>query len=146
MGLVAGRLADVSSRKTVIFFGVVIWNLAMVGLGMSNVFWQLLLWRLVLGVGQAFTNPASYSLIADYFPPSHLAMATGFFGSAVHLGVGLSLLLAGLLGETAGWRPVFFSLGAVGVCLFAGLKRAWPQHTRAQPRSSIRPGATRRWL
>ena len=92
MGLVAGRLADVSSRKTVIFFGVVIWNLAMVGLGMSNVFWQLLLWRLVLGVGQAFTNPASYSLIADYFPEEKRAQANGLFACGVYVGGGVASL------------------------------------------------------
>ena len=92
MGLVAGRLADVSSRKTVIFFGVAIWNLAMVGLGMSNVFWQLLLWRLVLGVGQAFTNPASYSLIADYFPEEKRAQANGLFACGVYVGGGVASL------------------------------------------------------
>ena len=68
-------------------------------------------------------------------------MATGFFGSAVHLGVGLSLLLAGLLGENVGWRPVFFSLGAVGVCLSAGFLIAaalrWPPHPIGLPGISL---------
>lgn len=67
-----GRAADVYNRKLIIFYGMVIWNVAIVGLGLSNNFAQLLLSRIVLGIGQSFGTSASLSMIADYFPPESL--------------------------------------------------------------------------
>ena len=72
-GLVAGRAADVSSRKLIIFAGCLIWNAALFMIGYSKTYAEVLLWRLALGFGQAFSNPASYSLIADYFPEAQRA-------------------------------------------------------------------------
>lgn len=68
-----GRAADLYNRKLIVFYGLVIWNLATIGMGLSNNFWQLLLSRIFLGIGQSFSMPASYSLIADYFPAESLA-------------------------------------------------------------------------
>ncbi|KAH8091617.1 sphingolipid transporter [Aureococcus anophagefferens] len=78
-GLVAGRAADVSSRKLIIFAGCLIWNAALFMIGYSKTYAEVLLWRLALGFGQAFSNPASYSLIADYFPEAQRAQANGLF-------------------------------------------------------------------
>ncbi|CAM9310757.1 unnamed protein product, partial [Choristocarpus tenellus] len=63
-----GRAADTYSRKKMLFYGVMVWNLAMVLMGMSNSFWHLLLAQGLLGVGESALLPCSYSLIADYFP------------------------------------------------------------------------------
>lgn len=72
-GLFMGRAADVYNRKLVIFYGLVIWNFATLCLGWSNNFVELLFSRILLGIGESFSMPASYSLIADYFPPDSLA-------------------------------------------------------------------------
>jgi len=87
-GLVAGRAADVSSRKLIIFAGCLIWNAALFMIGYSKTYAEVLLWRLALGFGQAFSNPASYSLIADYFPEAQRAQANGLFACGVHRGGG----------------------------------------------------------
>lgn len=68
-----GRAADLYNRKNILFYGLVIWNLATVFQALSNNFVQLLLSRVLLGIGESFSMPASYSLIADYFPPDVLA-------------------------------------------------------------------------
>lgn len=68
-----GRAADLYNRKLIIFYGLVIWNVATICLGMSDNFVQLLLSRILLGIGESFSMPASYSLIADYFPAESLA-------------------------------------------------------------------------
>lgn len=68
-----GRAADVYNRKNIVFYGLFIWNLATVCLGLSNTFMQLLFSRILLGIGESFSMPASYSLIADYFPAESLA-------------------------------------------------------------------------
>ena len=56
-------------------------------------FWQFLVVRAALGIGETVDNPSSQSLIADYYPPDvrgrafALQRATPFFGQAIGLGV-----------------------------------------------------------
>lgn len=72
-----GRAADSHNRKLIIALGCLIWSLATAGMGSSSAFWSLLTFRLLLGLGAAFSNPASYSMIADLFPPDQRPMANG---------------------------------------------------------------------
>ena len=67
-GLLMGRAADTRNRRNIIVLGMVLWNGATVATGLSTSFAQLVGARVVLGIGEAFSAPASYSLIADYFP------------------------------------------------------------------------------
>lgn len=117
-GLFAGRAADVMSRRMIVFAGVAIWNVALFMMGYSTSFGLLLVWRLVLGFGQAFTNPASYSLIADYFPEEHRAQANGLFACGVYIGGGLASLCISMA-QSLGWRFTCFGIALVGFGLAA---------------------------
>ena len=75
-GLVMGRAADVYNRKLIVFYGLVIWSFATLWLGLSNNFSQLLQSRVLLGIGQSFSMPASFSMIADCFPIESLAQVS----------------------------------------------------------------------
>lgn len=48
------------NRRNIIVAGCVIWNLATMGLGMSASFWELLLFRLLLGFGEYNTCTTAY--------------------------------------------------------------------------------------
>ena len=98
--------------------GVAIWNVGMLGIGFSHVFWQLLCARLILGAGQAFSNPASYALIADYFPENKRAEANGLFACGVYLGGGIASLCLDMA-ETWGWRRTCYFIAFVGFALAA---------------------------
>ncbi|EGB09314.1 hypothetical protein AURANDRAFT_63392 [Aureococcus anophagefferens] len=131
-GLVAGRAADVSSRKLIIFAGCLIWNAALFMIGYSKTYAEVLLWRLALGFGQAFSNPASYSLIADYFPEAQRAQANGLFACGV--GGGLASLCISMA-TSLGWRDACFLIAALGFGLAAleGLGVAEPGRGAAKP-------------
>jgi MFS family permease len=45
-----------------------------------------------LTTGEAFSNPASYSMIPDLFPPEKRPTANGIFASAVYIGGGMASL------------------------------------------------------
>ena len=117
-GLMAGRLADVASRKTLLGLGIAIWNGALVLMAYADSFVLLLSWRLLLGFGQAFSNPASYSLIADLFPEEKRAQANGLFACGVYLGGGLASLSLSMA-MAFGWRFTFIIIALVGfgLCL-----------------------------
>lgn len=134
-GLPLGRWADTRSRRGLIAAGFVVWSLMTAASGLAREFWQLLLCRTGVAVGEASLSPAAYSLITDYFPPHRRATAIGAYSFGIYLGSGFSLVCLGMLigflartespvlpivGEVRPWQAVFFIVGLPGV-LFASL-------------------------
>ena len=72
-------------------------------LGTATSFPTLLAARIMLGIGEAFSAPASYSLIADYFPSEGRGEANGIYAIGVYVGGGLSSLSIAMSQEV-GWR------------------------------------------
>ncbi len=129
-GIPLGRLADTKSRRGLIAVGVLFWSAATAACGMATQYWQFLLCRVGVGVGEAALSPAAYSLIADSFPPERRATAISVYSMGVYLGSGIAFLLGGLvikfasaqgdvvlplLGEVRPWQLIFLILGAAGV-------------------------------
>ncbi len=129
-GIPLGRLADTKSRRGLIAVGVLFWSAMTAACGMARLYWQFLLCRIGVGVGEAALSPAAYSLIADSFPADRRATAISVYSMGVYLGSGLAFLLGGLvikfasaqgdvllpvLGEVRPWQLIFLLLGAAGV-------------------------------
>ncbi|HUS23343.1 MAG TPA: MFS transporter [Candidatus Binatia bacterium] len=130
MGFPLGRIADRGSRRGLIAAGVVAWSVMTALCGIAHRYWQMFLFRIGVGIGEAALSPAAYSLIADYFPPERRATAISVYSMGIYIGSGLAFLLGGLvvhfisangavalplLGETAPWRVVFFLIGGAGI-------------------------------
>ena len=129
-GLPLGRIADSRSRRGLIGFGMAFWSLMTAACGLAQRYWQLLLLRIGVGVGEASLSPAAYSLIMDYFPPARRSLAISVYSMAIYLGAGLALLLGGvviqvtsvapsidvpLLGEIRSWQAVMLAVGLPGL-------------------------------
>jgi MFS family permease len=96
-GIPLGRLADTKSRRGLIMFGVMFWSAATAACGMAKLYWQFLLCRIGVGMGEAALSPAAYSLIADSFPPERRATAISVYAMGIYLGSGVAFLLGGLV-------------------------------------------------
>ncbi|MGA4636325.1 spinster family MFS transporter [Pseudomonas solani] len=129
-GIPLGRLADTRSRRGLIAIGVLFWSAATAACGMAKLYWQFLVCRIGVGVGEAALSPAAYSLIADSFPQERRATAISVYSMGVYLGSGLAFLLGGLvikfasaqgdvhlplLGDVRPWQLIFLILGGAGV-------------------------------
>jgi MFS family permease len=128
-GLPLGYLADRTSRRNLIFGGVLVWSIGTLACGLSQTFGQLFAGRLVVGLGEAVLSPAAISLISDYFPPARRGMAVGCFLSGIAMGIGASILIGGgvlhlvqlgalantPLATQAPWRLVLLVIGAPGL-------------------------------
>ena len=129
-GIPLGRLADTKSRRGLIAVGVLFWSAATAACGLAKLYWQFLICRIGVGVGEAALSPAAYSLIADSFPAERRATAISVYSMGVYLGSGLAFLLGGLVikfasaqgdlvlpvfGEVRPWQLIFLILGAAGV-------------------------------
>ncbi len=118
VGVPLGRLADRSSRKTIISAGVFVWSLMTAASGLATNFWQIFVLRLGVGVGEASCAPAATSLIGDLFPPDKRARALSIFMLGLPVGLALSFAVSGIVVRQYGWRAAFVVAGIPGV-LFA---------------------------
>jgi len=143
-GLPLGWLVDRLNRRRLIFWGVMAWSLATTCCGLARNFGQLFLSRVGVGAGEATLNPASYSILADSFPPHRLTMALTVYAMAGVVGGGMAFLLGGLVveavtaaaavalpvvGSVRPWQLAFLVIGAPGA-LLALLAFAFPEPQR----------------
>lgn len=130
-GVFVGRLADSLNRPKLIAFGVFIWSLTTAISGLASKFWQLLILRMGVGLGESALLPSTLSLLSGYFPPHRLATPTSVFLLGAPIGIGLSFAIGGLLYSTAvdvtnapGWQDVIIIGGSAAwkvVLLFLGV-------------------------
>jgi MFS family permease len=115
--LPAGYFADRHRRTRIIAVVLASWGVISGLNALVRNFWQFLLVRATLGIGETIDNPASQSLIADYYPSDvrgrafALQRATPFFGQALGLGV------AGGVAAVLSWRWAFLLVGVPGSLL-----------------------------
>jgi MFS family permease len=130
-GVFVGRLADSVNRPKLIAIGVFIWSLTTAVSGLVGKFWQLLILRMGVGLGESALLPSTLSLLSGYFPPHRLATPTSVFLLGAPIGIGLSFAIGGLLYSVAvdvtsapGWQDVIFIGGSAAwkmVLLFLGV-------------------------
>ncbi len=128
-GLPIARAIDVGPRRLILAIGIFAWSLTTALCGIAFKYWQLLLLRIGVAVGEATLLPAMNSMIADAFPPERRGLATAFFNVGLPVGIGLSVLFGGVLinvfegvtvavpgiGTLKPWQLVFLAVGIPGL-------------------------------
>jgi len=117
LGIPIARLADRSSRVNVISWSLAAWSVMTAVCGLAANFWQLMLGRIGVAVGEAGASPASHSLISDYFVPETRASAMGIYAMGVPIGTLIGLLAGGWLVHFFDWRTAFIVVGLPGVLM-----------------------------
>jgi MFS family permease len=110
-------LADRTSRSRVIAGSLAVWSGFTALCGMAVNFWQLFVFRLGVGVGEAGGVAPSYALIADYFPPQRRARALAIFSLGIPLGLASGTLIGAYLAHWINWRAAFVVMGVAGIVL-----------------------------
>jgi MFS family permease len=110
-----GYAADRFSRKKVIVLGTGVWGAWTLLCGLSQSYGQLLVLRAISGIGLGCLMPATFSLIADTYPPQRRGRALGMLEGIGVLGIVIGTLFLGLLATPTLWRWGFVTLGAVSI-------------------------------
>ncbi|MEQ8689991.1 MAG: MFS transporter [Pseudomonadales bacterium] len=118
MGVPIARIADKGSRRNVISISLALWSAMTAVCGLVNNFWQLLLARIGVGVGEAGCSPPAHSIISDMYPVEQRATALSVYNMGINFGVFIGFLAGGWINEYLGWRLAFLYVGIPGV-LFA---------------------------
>jgi EmrB/QacA subfamily drug resistance transporter len=105
--LTAGRLSDLFGRKRAYVAGFVVFALASLGAGFAADGTQLILWRIVQGIGSAFLFANASALVTDAFPREQLGLAMGTNTMVAAIGLVLGPVLGGAL-VTLSWHWVFW--------------------------------------
>jgi len=119
LGVPIARLADKYNRMKIITLSLTIWSGVTVLCGMVNNFWQLLLGRIGVGIGEAGGTAPSHSVISDYFHANERSLAISIFSAGTSIGAMAGLVLGGYVAENHGWRMAFIVAGLPGILLAA---------------------------
>ncbi|GAA2332177.1 DHA2 family efflux MFS transporter permease subunit [Streptomyces violaceusniger] len=140
--LLFGRMADLLGRRRIFLIGVTLFSSASLLCGLAQQPWQLVLGRLVQGMGSAMASPASLSLITLLYPGDReRAKAMSIWGGIAGLGATLGLVISGALTGLASWRWIFFINVPVAVLALALLPRLIPESRASQRMRLDVPGA-----
>ena len=110
-------LADKTSRTWVITVSLAVWSGFTALCGVATSFWQMFLFRVGVGVGEAGGVAPSYAVITDYFPAEERARALSIYSLGIPLGSAAGVLFGGYIAATVEWRTAFIAVGLAGLAI-----------------------------
>lgn len=116
VGIPLARRADRGSRVLVVAGCAALASIMMFLYGAVANFWQMVMVRMGVGVGEAGGGPASVALIASAFSREERPRALSLYGLALPIGGAIGLFVSGWAGQVYGWRRTFMALGVLGLC------------------------------
>ena len=119
MGIPIARLAERKNRTVIISASLAVWSGFTTLSGTVTAFWQLVIYRFGVGIGEAGGTPPAHSLITDYVPKEKRASALAFYSMGVPIGSFIGLAMGGMVADALGWKAAFFVAGAPGLILAA---------------------------
>ncbi len=137
----AGRLADRFGRVPVMLVGAVLFLVSSIGSGLAIGVWDLIVWRLVGGVGIGIASVVAPAYIAEISPSRVRGRFASLQQLAIVLGIFAALLSDAIFANLAGgansplwfgldaWRWMFIAC-AVPAIVYGGIALALPESPR----------------
>ncbi len=136
MMLVWGKILDRVGTKLGLGIAVTWWSLAAMSTALARSAMGFGFARFLLGVGEAANFPASIKTVAEWFPKSERAFATGIFNSGTNIGAIVAPICVPLIAAAWGWRMAFILTGALG---FVWLAAWWALYYTAAEHPRLHP-------
>ncbi|MFL0578554.1 DHA2 family efflux MFS transporter permease subunit [Dietzia sp. 179-F 9C3 NHS] len=106
--LFTGRLGDQIGPRTVAIAGLVVFTGASLWCGLAGSVEELIVARVVQGLGAALLTPQSLSVINKIFRPDRRGAAMGTWGAVAGIASVVGPVAGGVLVDSLGWRWIFF--------------------------------------
>ncbi len=113
----ASVLIDRWSRRKMVAIMTGFWSLATLACAFTTNYWQLLIARSFIGVGESGYAPGGTALLAAAFPERQRARVMGFWNVSIPLGMGIGLFAGGLIARRWGWQHAFGLVALPGMVL-----------------------------
>ncbi len=102
-----GRIADIFGRRRIFIYGMWVFSVSSLCLGLAPSAGALILFRAFQGVGAAMVFGTGVAILTSAYPPGERGQALGINIAAVYLGLSCGPFIGGILTQQAGWRSVF---------------------------------------
>jgi MFS transporter, DHA2 family, multidrug resistance protein len=119
-------------RKRVYLVSLVVFTASSFMCGVSSTLGELILWRLVQGMGAGTLQPLAQAIFREAFPPDEQGIAMGAFGFVVLSGPAIGPTLGGWVTDNYSWPWIFFINIPIGIIGFVVAVRVLrdPPHMR----------------
>jgi MFS family permease len=136
-------VADRWNRRNLVCLSVVMFSTMTAVTGLAKSYFQLLVSRIGVGLGESGATPCSLALISDYFPFHKRFMAMAVFTTGSSFGAWYGFTGGGYLADHYGWRNTLFFMSIPGLIM-----AIWVWITVKEPlrgafeRARVKPGET----
>ncbi len=113
--ITAGRLGDLYGQRNLFALGLFVFTLASALCGLSQNATELILARILQGVGGALLTPQTLAIITTLFPPERRGAAFGVWGAVAGLATITGPTLGGAIITYINWRWIFFVNVPIGI-------------------------------
>src|SRR6266542_5051920 len=127
-----GKLSDVFGRRTILVFGILVFLSGSMLCGLATSMLQLVVFRVIQGIGAAALTSTAFAVPADLYPPAERARANGLIGATFGIASILGPLVGGLLTDGPGWRWAFFVNIPFGILALVVIIMRMPKFSSAQ--------------
>jgi EmrB/QacA subfamily drug resistance transporter len=125
--LLGARAGDILGRRRVFVFGLVVFSVASLLIGVAPTDWWIIGGRALQGVGAAIVAPSALSLITSSFPAGpERTRAVALYSATAGIGASLGLVIGGALAEAISWRAGFFVNVPIGIAMIVLAPRFLP--------------------
>jgi MFS family permease len=122
-----GRFGDRRGRRILVIGGAIVAAVSIAAYTFAGALWQLVLLRLVTGVGEAALFVGAATAIQDMAPASRRGEAASYFSVAVYGGLAIGPALGEIVRKAWGWDAAWLVAGAAS--LVAAVLGWWtPDH------------------
>jgi MFS family permease len=125
-GVLFGFLADRIGRTRALMASILVYSLASGACGLSTTVGQLILFRILLGLGMGGEWATGAALIAETWPAEHRGKALGLMQSSWAIGEMIAAGVTLLVLPRFGWRAVFF-VGVLPALVIFWIRRRVPE-------------------
>jgi len=112
---VVGWLVEHFGASRVLVTGFIVWSFATILTGLVSGFAALFACRLLLGVGESVSFPATAKLLCENVDEERRGLANGITQAGIYFGPAFGVFFGGMLTAAFGWRLFFVGFGAVSV-------------------------------
>lgn len=113
--LLTHNLSHVAGLKRLFCTGLVIFTCASVMCGMAGTLAEMIGFRAVQGIGEAFIMASAQTILFSIYPPEKQGLAMGIYAMGVSFAPSLGPTIGGWITEHLSWRWVFYINLPVGI-------------------------------
>jgi len=113
--LFTGKMSDIYSKKAMLFWGMLLQGIAILGIPFSESFVSLAMISTILGLGTALVYPTFLASIAQATSPKQRAESIGTFRLWRDLGYAFGAIISGITADLFGVQYAIFLIGSLTI-------------------------------